>query len=327
MSESETLTSVALAAVTVLITALFATRWLWRRAYKRTAAAPFVLAVVALAVGGSALWYGHRPLPAPEQRVLFPGITYIRELRASPRPMVIHVVTIDLGMPGLRFLVTPGDHLVGGDYRARTASQFREEYGLQLVINADFFDPWRDYGIWDYYPHEGDPVNVRGLTLSGGDLVTTGYAPADGFDTLYLTAGNRAAFNVPDGAHNAISGNIMLVVDGVPLDPADETAYTTQPNPRTAIGLDVTGKTLIFILVDGRQPNYSEGATISDMIALSVQYGAHNALNLDGGGSTVLVVEGEDGRSVVLNSPIHNRIPGRERPIANHLGVYMVREN
>jgi len=29
-----------------------------------------------------------------------------------------------------------------------------------------------------------------------------------------------------------------------------------------------------------------------------------------------------DGRPVQLNSPIDNRIPGRERPVANHLGIY-----
>jgi hypothetical protein len=46
-------------------------------------------------------------------------------------------------------------------------------------------------------------------------------------------------------------------------------------------------------------------------------------MNMDGGGSSTLVIENERGKSEVLNSPIDSHIPGRERPVANHLGVYV----
>jgi hypothetical protein len=46
---------------------------------------------------------------------------------------------------------------------------------------------------------------------------------------------------------------------------------------------------------------------------------------LDGGGSTALVIsDGQDGFRL-LNRPIHNRLPGRERPVGNHLGVFAER--
>jgi hypothetical protein len=48
--------------------------------------------------------------------------------------------------------------------------------------------------------------------------------------------------------------------------------------------------------------------------------GAYNAINLDGGGSTALVIEGPDGLPVVLNRPC-GLPPGLERRGANHLGV------
>jgi hypothetical protein len=48
-------------------------------------------------------------------------------------------------------------------------------------------------------------------------------------------------------------------------------------------------------------------------------------MNLDGGGSSTLAVEGANGRPEVLNSPIHQRIPGRERPVGNHLGIFAER--
>jgi hypothetical protein len=44
-------------------------------------------------------------------------------------------------------------------------------------------------------------------------------------------------------------------------------------------------------------------------------------MSLDGGGSSTLVIEGEDGLPEILNSPIDSYIPGRERPVANHLGI------
>ena len=46
-------------------------------------------------------------------------------------------------------------------------------------------------------------------------------------------------------------------------------------------------------------------------------------LNLDGGGSSTLVAEDEKKNPVLLNSPIHGRLPpGKERPVANHLGIF-----
>ena len=91
--------------------------------------------------------------------------------------------------------------------------------------------------------------------------------------------------------------------------------------PRTAIGIDQAGTTLTIVVVDGRQPGYSEGITMWELADLLVEYGVYYALNLDGGGSSTLVVEGPDGRPQVLNSPIGNRIPGWERPVAVHLGL------
>jgi len=47
------------------------------------------------------------------------------------------------------------------------------------------------------------------------------------------------------------------------------------------------------------------------------------AMAMDGGGSSTLVVEDDDGSPIILNTPIDNYIPGRERPVGNHLGIYI----
>ena len=54
-----------------------------------------------------------------------------------------------------------------------------------------------------------------------------------------------------------------------------------------------------------------------------IDQGAFAAMSLDGGGSSTLVIEGQDGKPRILNSPIDNYIPGRERPVGNHLGIYI----
>ena len=77
--------------------------------------------------------------------------------------------------------------------------------------------------------------------------------------------------------------------------------------------------------MDGRQPNYSEGVTLAELGRIVLDYGGDTALNLDGGGSTALVMQDTTGHPKVLNMPIDNRVPGRERPVANHLGVYVRR--
>jgi exopolysaccharide biosynthesis protein len=61
---------------------------------------------------------------------------------------------------------------------------------------------------------------------------------------------------------------------------------------------------------------------MAELRQIAAQYGGYSAIALDGGGSTTLVAQDNAGRPLVLNSPIDNHFAGRERPVANHLGVY-----
>lgn len=275
-----------------------------------------ILAVLLAASGAYSFWIAHRPLPGNTRQVVFEGITYVREVRRSPRLIVIHVMLVELDAPGIRFLVTPGDPSPDGEIRARTTSQFLDEFGLQVAVNGDFFEPTWSNSPWDYYPHIGDLIYLNGFASSNGVVYSEGKPNSP---TLYISRENQAGFKLStDGAYNAISGNAMFLERGniqVHLGFADL-------HPRTAVALDRGSRTLIVIVVDGRQPNYSEGVTLAELAEIAIEYGAYTALNLDGGGSTTLVIEGESGEPVLLNSPIDNRIPGRERPVANHLGIY-----
>lgn len=255
-----------------------------------------------------------RRQPEPTESQLFPGIKYERIVRQQPRPLVIHVVTIDLKTAGLKVLVTPGDKDHNPPLAAQTTSEFLQKYNLQLAINGDGFHPWRDMGLLGYYPHEGDRVTPWGFAASKGTV----YAQdTDEQPTLYIYQNNKASINALDGKiYNAVSGFKLLVRTGNVVAGLDD----RDTDPRTAVGLSRSGTKMIIILVDGRQPGYSEGVTYAELAELLLEQGAYSGMNLDGGGSTTLVIQGQDGEPEVLNSPIHNGIVGRERPVGNHLG-------
>nr|WP_308531446.1 phosphodiester glycosidase family protein [uncultured Paenibacillus sp.] len=68
--------------------------------------------------------------------------------------------------------------------------------------------------------------------------------------------------------------------------------------PRTAMGQREDGA-ILFVVIDGRQPGYSIGASLYDVQQIMLDHGAVIAANLDGGSSTVLVKEGGD----IVNKP------------------------
>ena len=277
---------------------------------------------IGILVGGFMFWYFHRPLP-PEvtAQPLFQGITYTRMVQTDPIPQIIHLAEIDLTADGLSFLVTPSGSLEDFDFEGQMTSQFLDAHALQLAINGDFFDPWKDYGIFNYYPHVGDGTNVRGLSASQGEITTVGYVSPRYYVSLYISRDNRATFDAPYGdIYNAISGNMYLVRNGEIVGMRNE-PYIQKRHPRTAVGLSQDETTLYWVVIDGRQPNYSEGATMLELAQILRDAGAHTAINLDGGGSSTLVMD-DNGAPNILNSPIQSRLPARERPIANHIGVY-----
>jgi hypothetical protein len=273
-----------------------------------------ILTVIFLCLGASVLYYAGRPLPIPVRQQLFEGIIYYRRVHLLPRPYFAHIITVDLTTPGLQFLVTPGDPQAELPLVARTTSRFLDEFGAQVAVNGDGFTPWHSTSLLDYYPHPGDPVRPNGTAASQGVRYASGNEA-----TLYIFAGNVASFAAPEsGIYNAISGDRMLVENGAPVPGQDDGIAA----PRTAIGLDGGGQKLIIVVVDGRQPLYSQGATLGELAEIMLYYGADTAMNLDGGGSSTLVAQGANGPRV-LNSPIDLHIPGRERAVGNHLGIFV----
>jgi len=88
--------------------------------------------------------------------------------------------------------------------------------------------------------------------------------------------------------------DINAVTEGF-LDPHDLSfgfAFSEIRQPRTMAGIDAAGR-LLLVTVDGRGPGVSEGLTLTELADLARQLGAREALNLDGGGSTAMAVDGK----------------------------------
>ncbi|NWG05993.1 MAG: phosphodiester glycosidase family protein [Chloroflexi bacterium] len=262
-----------------------------------------------------------RPAPIPVTEELFEGVTYHRVVRYLPRPMIAHVLVLDKKKGDFEYLVTPRDNETDAPLNARTTSQFLDEFGVQIAVNGDGFTPWWSRSPADYYPHPGDTVTPNGLSASGGDV----YSLADEEDAgkkpiLYISRHNDLSFNNPPRRiFSAISGDRMLVLKGEAVDDLND----ARREPRTAIGVSENGRYVVLVVVDGRQPFYSDGATFTELAGLLIDFKAFFGMSLDGGGSSTMVIEGKDGEPVILNSPIDSYIPRRERPVGNHLGVFV----
>lgn len=87
---------------------------------------------------------------------------------------------------------------------------------------------------------------------------------------------------------------------------------TTNNDPRTAVGIDKSGK-IILLTVDGRQPGYSYGMTGKELGQFLLSKGIENAAMLDGGASTEMIVKGK-----IVNRPSYG---GQERPLGGGLVV------
>jgi hypothetical protein len=88
--------------------------------------------------------------------------------------------------------------------------------------------------------------------------------------------------------------------------------FSSARHPRSAVGFSPDSGTLYLVAVDGRQ-QASAGATLEELATILRDLGAHHALNLDGGGSTALVVGG-----ALANVPSDS---SGERPVGNVIAV------
>jgi len=177
--------------------------------------------------------------------------------------------------------------------------------------------------VVDVRPASGQtPIPRRGAALSFGGLdlpeplAALTINSAVTFETRWTSRGDVPIERL-DEADHIINGAGLLRRRGVLLsDWKDEglnaETFVNARHPRTLIGVDRRGF-IWLAAVDGRQVDYSIGMTFADLQRLSDRLELTDALNLDGGGSTTMVVEGR-----VVNRPSD---PAGPRPVSDAIVV------
>lgn len=249
----------------------------------------------------------------------FEGVTYIHRTRTVPRLLSMHVLIIDLQEQGISFRTTPSNGpLVLGETNCQTTSSFLESYNAQMAINANFF----------YYAPEGQwaTTDVLGFAASNGtvySVFSTGWAQAINISQNNVASfieplypGGNGYFHTPTSVsiYNAVGGMPTILRNSQIFQSSDEIA--TALHPRTAIGLTGGGKLVLFV-ADGRQSGLSLGMTTMEVGQALLSFGVVDAVNLDGGGSSTMVLADPSVR--IVNSPSDST---GERIVGNHLAVF-----
>ncbi len=245
-------------------------------------------------------------------------------------------VHVDLREPGLQVLVLPAGELLPStpertatQMRLATVSQAAERHGLDVAVNASFFGvaEKKRVGSREIAYFVGNPGYPVGWHVSAGTVHATPRSERLRA-SLVITRDGAARIEpdlreVPPDALHIVSGNALLLRAGLPTAPDGPAAA-----PRTAAGVSADGKTLILLALDGRQPGHSIGASLQQTAQILLAQGASDAINLDGGGSTALVLRDPvTGVHALANRPSDPyQGPGKlglttERPVADVIGV------
>ena len=165
-------------------------------------------------------------------------------------------------------------------------SDLVKDMGAIAGINAGgFYDP----------NGKGNGAFPDGLTMHDGKLVHNNVEDKAvnivGFnDKGKLVLGNMNAKQlVEKNMREVVTFEPNLIVEGKPMIKGDGGWGIA---PRTGIGQKADG-TVIFVVIDGRQPTWSIGANLRDLMHVFEDYDAVNAVNLDGGSSSELVYNGK----------------------------------
>lgn len=161
--------------------------------------------------------------------------------------------------------------------------------------------------------YNSNGANPLGITFSGGKLITSdSYSGTGGLigftEENKLVLGKMTVKQAQEmKVRDAVTYGPFLIINGKASKVLGNGGWGTAP--RTAIGQRQDG-IVLFLVIDGRTVS-RPGADMNDLIEIMQNYGAYNAANLDGGTSSVMVVNGE-----IINDPIDSTGAHKTRYIA-----------
>jgi len=241
------------------------------------------------------------------------GVDY-HYLWSPEGPWAVHMLEVDRSRCELSLDVGVPPDARDDERGFGTVSAIVEGYEGEVIaaVNGDFFTAeGRPIGT------EASELGARGgasasLVILGGDALEVHRTRA--MNSSERVSWDEVAISVPDaGRRVRVVGGLPALLEGGArvgdLEVAARPSFAAARHPRTAIGFD-DARTWI-VAVDGRREGYSAGMTLPELAELFEALGVTEALNLDGGGSTAMLVQGE-----VVNRP--SDLTG-ERAVANAL--------
>lgn len=265
------------------------------------------------------------------------GVTVKAMTLDKPRLMKAFLAKIDLSKPWIGFTATERDgnwgapmpdytnNVVKIDTKRETTAAFMTRLramgrNVEVAVNTSPWGPW-------VHPYTHKYASFRNWNVSDGVAISHVEKPKKGaFFVVFKDGGVDVVDDIPAARTNDVAismyGFQLIMTNGVPAFAGRKSAAARkkarQLAPRTAIGLTADKKTLVLLAVDGRQPGYSLGANIGDLFDILKKEGVSDAVNMDGGGSTSLVVfDREKKRPLMLNHQPH----GVRRKVALNLGI------
>lgn len=194
-------------------------------------------------------------------------------------------------------------------------SIFGKSSNATAAINGTFFDV-KNGGSVDFIKVSGKIVNKNRLEKDSSRSKHQQAAVVIQNGKLSLKKWNGTA----DWEHTLTEENVMVTGPLLRINNADEAldsgAFNITRHPRTAIGLKSDGR-IILLTVDGRNTN-SAGMNLFELSKIMKWLGCTSSVNLDGGGSTTLWIQGFPNNGVV-NYPTDNKLWDHEgeRKVAN----------
>ena len=202
-------------------------------------------------------------------------------------------------------------------------SKFAKDSGAVVAMNGSFYNMKKPYNSVCYFKKHGVEEFVFNEKMAQRDNGAVAISakgklsvhPADASEP-----GNVAPAQTWPAALDAVSvvsSGPVLLVDGKDAR-LDENSFNRNRHPRSAVG--TAGKKVYLVTVDGRNAENAQGVSLWEFAKIMRWIGAEDALNMDGGGSTTLYVEGENGNGIV-NHPSDNKKFDRqgERHVVNSL--------
>lgn len=244
--------------------------------------------------------------PAPEVKPTLDSMNYVSDTKS------IHITKHEQGsgQDKITYFVADVKISKGSDIQSAFA---KDTFGLHITEKTSKMAKAHDaiFAVnGSYYGFREDGIEIRNGELFRNVPIRTGLAIYNNGTMESYTEDSDSVSNLlANGAYQAISFGPPLVKSGIlktdfkntVIDVNSSSFAARNPiegaNPRTGIGM-LEANHFVFIVVDGRNPGYSKGATLAEFAKIFYDLGCKEAYNLDGGGSSTMYFNGS-----IINKP------------------------